>query len=336
MLSNLYPLFSQFLLQLRASDPHSGMLATSTKAGGGAEGASTESADDARTFIKLSKMAEVGRKRGAERGEGGLEVRDKMLRKSGTEDEKKVSAEDGENNHEGEDGLTGVAEKQPGLKKYPCPNCNNLFGNMGALTNHFKKCYVLSDKGAGMAGGVGEKEEKFEEVVKEEDKAMFPCQLCGKIFFSLIGLNIHKGKYCKNQPTQQFSKEEMDMEVDVEVGTIEDQESDPEWEMSDSKSKSKKDRSSGKLQPFKCPVHPCKRRQLDHMSMQNEGFNILRFSRTSHIPDHLRSDHGAAKLQCNLCEKEFNGRATLGRHFKKVHNIESGFKQAEAINRHSL
>ena len=72
------------------------------------------------------------------------------------------------------------------------------------------------------------------------------------------------------------------------------------------------------------------------MSMQNEGFNILRFSRTSHIPDHLRSDHGAAKLQCNLCEKEFNGRATLGRHFKKVHNIESGFKQAEAINRHSL
>ena len=67
MLSNLYPLFSQFLLQLRASDPHSGMLATSTKAGGGAEGASTESADDARSFIKLSKMAEVGRKRGAER-----------------------------------------------------------------------------------------------------------------------------------------------------------------------------------------------------------------------------------------------------------------------------
>ena len=336
MLSNLHPLFSQFLLQLRASDPDSGMLETSTKARGGAEGASRESDDDARTFMKLSKMAEVGKKRGAERGIGGLEIRDKMQRKSGTEDEKKVSAEDGENNKEGVDGLTGVAEKQPGLKKYPCPNCYNLFGNMGALTNHFKKCYVLSDKGAGVAGGVGEKEEKFEEVVKEEGKALFPCQQCGKIFFSLVGLNIHKGKYCKNQPTQQFSKEEMDMEV--EVGTIEDQESDPEWEMgmSDSNSKSKKDHSSGKLQRFKCPVHPCKRRQLDHKSMQNERFNIFRFSRTSHIPDHLRSDHGAAKLQCNLCEKEFNGRATLGRHFKKVHNIESGFKQAEAINRHSF
>ena len=300
------------------------MLATSTKARGGAEGASGESDDDARTFINLSKMAEVGKKRGAERGIGGLEIRDKMQRKSGTEDEKKVSAEDGENNKEGVDGLTGVAKKEPGLKKYPCPNCSNLFGNMGALTNHFKKCYVLSDKGAGVAGGVGEKEEKFGEVVKEEGKALFPCQQCGKIFFSMVGLNIHKGKYCKNQPTQQFSKEEMDM--DVEVGTIEDQESDPEWEMSDSK------------QRFKCPVHPCKRRQLDYKSMQqtNEGFNIFRFSRTSHIPDHLRSDHGAAKLQCNRCEKEFNGRATLGRHFKKVHNIESGFKQAEAINRHSF
>ena len=314
------------------------MLATSTKARGGAEGASGESDDDARTFINLSKMAEVGKKRGAERGIGGLEIRDRMQRKSGTEYEKKVSAEDGENNKEGVDGLTGVAKKEPGLKKYPCPNCSNLFGNMGALTNHFKKCYALSDKGAGMAGGVGEEEEKFGKVVKEEGKALFPCQQCGKNFFSMVGLNIHKGKYCRNQPTQQFSKEEMDMEV--EVGTIEDQESDPEWEMgmSDSNSKSKKDHSSGKLQRFKCPVHPCKRRQLDYKSMQqtNEGFNIFRFSRTSHIPDHLRSDHGAAKLQCNLCEKEFNGRATLGRHFKKVHNIESGFKQAEAINRHSF
>merc|ERR1719278_2364761 len=106
-------------MQLRASDPHSGMLETSTKARGGAEGASGESDDDARTFMKLSKMAEVEKKRGAERGIGGLEIRDKMQRKSGTEDEKNVSAEDGENNKEGKDGLTGVAKKEPALKKYP-------------------------------------------------------------------------------------------------------------------------------------------------------------------------------------------------------------------------
>merc|ERR1719357_1612011 len=108
-------------MQLRASDPHSGMMATSTKARGGAEGASGESDDDARTFINLSKMAEVGKKRGAERGIGGLEIRDKMQRKSGTEDEKNVSTEDGENHNEGKDGLTGVAKKRARLEEVSVP-----------------------------------------------------------------------------------------------------------------------------------------------------------------------------------------------------------------------
>ena len=41
---------------------------------------------------------------------------------------------------------------------------------------------------------------------------------------------------------------------------------------------------------------------------------LLRFSRSSHIADHMRAMHGASKLQCNVCEREFNGSSHLGKH----------------------
>ena len=48
--------------------------------------------------------------------------------------------------------------------------------------------------------GVGKEEEKIERgVVGVEEKVLTPCQQCGKIFFSMVGLNIHKSKYCKEE-----------------------------------------------------------------------------------------------------------------------------------------
>ena len=38
---------------------------------------------------------------------------------------------------------------------------------------------------------------------------------------------------------------------------------------------------------------------------------LLRFSRNSHIA-------GASKLQCNVCEREFNGSSHLGKHMRTV------------------
>ena len=45
---------------------------------------------------------------------------------------------------------------------------------------------------------------------------------------------------------------------------------------------------------------------------------LLRFSRSSHIADHMRHMHGASKLQCNVCEREFNGSSHLGKHIRTV------------------
>ena len=80
-----------------------------------------------------------------------------------------------------------------------------------------------------MAGGVGKEEEKIEGVVGGDKKALVPSQPCGKIFFSMVGLNIHKSKYCKE-------------EEKMVVGMVESQDSDPEWEMV----KSEKRRSRGR------------------------------------------------------------------------------------------
>ena len=76
-----------------------------------------------------------------------------------------------------------------------------------------------------MAGGVGKEEEKIEGVIGGDEKALFPCQPCGK----MDGLNIHK--------SMNFKEEEK-----IEVGMVESQDSDPEWEMV----KSEKRRSRGR------------------------------------------------------------------------------------------
>ena len=56
-----------------------------------------------------------------------------------------------------------------------------------------------------------------------------------------------------------------------------------------------------------------------NISTNNE--TLPRFSRSSHIADHMRAMHGAPKLQCNECEREFNGRSHLGRHMRTVHSV---------------
>ena len=56
-----------------------------------------------------------------------------------------------------------------------------------------------------------------------------------------------------------------------------------------------------------------------NISTNNE--TLSRFSRSSHIADHMRAMHGAPKLQCNECEREFNGRSHLGRHMRTVHSV---------------
>ena len=59
---------------------------------------------------------------------------------------------------------------------------------------------------------------------------------------------------------------------------------------------------------------------------------ILRFSRSSHIPDHMRASHGAPKLECNVCERKFNSATHLKRHMRNVHKIEPELKQAVLKN----
>ena len=57
-------------------------------------------------------------------------------------------------------------------------------------------------------------------------------------------------------------------------------------------------------------------------SLLSTNFETLpRFSRSSHIADHMRAMHGAPKLQCNECEREFNGRSHLGRHMRTLHSV---------------
>ena len=46
---------------------------------------------------------------------------------------------------------------------------------------------------------------------------------------------------------------------------------------------------------------------------------LLRFSRSSYIAGHMRAMHGASKLQCNECEREFNWRSHLEKHMRTVH-----------------
>ena len=53
-------------------------------------------------------------------------------------------------------------------------------------------------------------------------------------------------------------------------------------------------------------------------------FKFSRFSRSSHIPDHMRADHGAPKLECNMCERKFNGSSHQRRHMRNVHKMGPG------------
>ena len=46
-------------------------------------------------------------------------------------------------------------------------------------------------------------------------------------------------------------------------------------------------------------------------NISTNNLTLPRFSRSSHIADHMRAMHGAPKLQCNECEREFNGRSHL-------------------------
>ena len=114
-----------------------------------------------------------------------------------------------------------------------------------------------------MAGGDGKEEEKIEGVVGGEEKVLFACQPCGKIFFSMVGLNIHKSKYCKGEET-------------MEVGMVESQDSDPEWEMA----KSKKRRPRGKL--MKCPEKGCKAKLKSRSSLK----------------EHIKFVHGERRIPC--------------------------------------
>ena len=70
-------------------------------------------------------------------------------------------------------------------------------------------------------------------------------------------------------------------------------------------------------------LHRARRGEKDqhnpNISTNNE--TLPRFSRSSHIADHMRAMHGAPKLQCNECEREFNGRSHLGRHMRTVHSV---------------
>ena len=68
------------------------------------------------------------------------------------------------------------------------------------------------------------------------------------------------------------------------------------------------------------PAEVKKNQHNPNISTNNETLPT-RFSRSSHIADHMRAMHGAPKLQCNECEREFNGRSHLGRHLRTVHSV---------------
>ena len=81
---------------------------------------------------------------------------------------------------------------------------------------------------------------------------------------------------------------------------------------------------------FPCKVPSCQRRSV--WKNQPKYSQIPRFSRSSHIPDHMRASHGAPKLQCNVCERKFNGATHMNRHMRNVHKIEPELKQAVLKN----
>ena len=114
----------------------------------------------------------------------------------------------------------------------------------------------------------------------------FPCQQCGKIFYSLVGLRIHNSKCCK----EDIDKEEMEM--------MEDEGSDPTWEMS-----TKKDRSKVKL--FKCPESDCK------VKMKNK----------SGLQHHIELVHGNKTINCpeSDCNAKLKSKTTLKQHIDFVH-----------------
>ena len=65
------------------------------------------------------------------------------------------------------------------------------------------------------------------------------------------------------------------------------------------------------------PAEVKKDQHNPNISTNNETLPT-RFSRSSHIADHMRAMHGASKLQCNVCEREFNGSSHLGKHMRTV------------------
>ena len=208
---------------------------------------------------EIARMAEARRLKKprqieAEKEEGGRVVMGRNMIQKTRQDS--VQGRDG-------DVGSGGRSKSGERMYYSCPNCSKMLPSMQALTNHFKNCYVLSEKEAGMAGGVGKEEEKIEGVVGGEEKVLFQCQPCGKIFFSMVGLNIHKSKYCKE-------------EEKMEVGMVESQDSDPEWEMA----KSKKRRPRGKL--MKCPEKGCKAKLKSRSSLK----------------EHIKFVHGERRIPC--------------------------------------
>ena len=87
---------------------------------------------------------------------------------------------------------------------------------------------------------------------------------------------------------------------------------------------------------FPCKVPSCQRRSIWQNQYRMEIFKIFRFSRSSHIPDHMRASHGAPKLQCNVCEREFNSITHMKRHMRNVHKIEPELKQAVLKNEATL
>ena len=101
----------------------------------------------------------------------------------------------------------------------------------------------------------------------------------------MVGLNIHKSKYCKE-------------EEKMVVGMVESQDSDPEWEMA----KSKKRRPRGKL--MKCPEKGCKAKLKSRVSLK----------------EHIKFVHGERQgcISCGILVSGIGARGVSSEHMENM------------------